>query len=329
MINWIKKNKNGIYLYGGLLTALVVLVMLAVLTQKPGVIPYNATAISIGSFEIQWYAVFILNGIILAAVLAYFEFKKLGWDTEILFDGLLYAVPLSILGTRIYYVIFNLSDFLTGNAWTTFLAILGYQDGQLQIQGLAIHGAIIVALTFVYFFSKKKKISFWLLADILVIGLLIGQISGRWGNFMNHELYGPPIQSGFIEAILPNFIKKQMVFSGVLRHPTFLYEMLWNFIGLVFLLIARRKRWFKPGDTAGLYLIWYGLGRGAIIEPLRMQGAPGDPLMFLGIPVNVVLSLALLIPAGLALIFIKRKFNPDQKYYVDYLLTPKKEEDNA
>ena len=170
------------------------------------------------------------------------------------------------------------------------------------------------------FLQKRKKINFWILADIVAIGFLVGQISGRWGNFMNAEAYGPVIESTWILNILPNFIKDQMFIDGAFHHPTFLYEGIWNFIGLVFLLIARRKRWFKAGDMLGLYLIWYGLGRGAIIEPLRVGGHPGDALRIFGLPANIIISLSLFMLGGFALIVFKRLLIKDQKFYVDYLV---------
>jgi phosphatidylglycerol:prolipoprotein diacylglycerol transferase len=111
-----------------------------------------------------------------------------------------------------------------------------------------------------------------------------------------------------------------MTIGGIVHHPTFLYEGIWNFIGLVFLLIARRKRWFKVGDVMGLYLIWYGLGRGAIIEPLRTGGDPGDALRMFGLPTNILLSLTLFMLGGFALILVKKYVIKDQKYYVDMLV---------
>lgn len=281
---------------------------LALLTQKG--IPYNPTALDLGFAEIQWYAVFILTGISLGAFLAYEEFKRVGWNTDLLFDALLWAVPLSIIGSRLYYVIFDPNP-----NYNSFMDVINITNG-----GLSIHGAVITAVIFVFFFTRIKKLNFWLLADILAIGFLVGQIIGRWGNFMNRETYGPEIQSAFILNILPTFIKEQMTISGIIHHPTFLYEGLWNFVGLVFLLFARRKRWFKVGDILGLYLIWYGLGRGAIIEPLRTGGDPGDALRMFGLPTNIILSLTLFMLGGIVLILVKQHVIKDQKFYVDMLV---------
>ena len=322
MNEFIKKNKRSIKKYGIVLGVFLFVLFLAIITQNNT--PYNSsqyynpTAFRVSSsIAIQWYAVFILTGLSLGAYLAYDEFKKVGWNTDWLFDALIIAVPLSIVGSRLYYVIFD----PTPN-YKSLADVIGISNG--GISGLSIHGAVITAFIFVYFWTKKKKLSFWALADMLAIGFLVGQISGRFGNFMNGELYGPVIQSQWMIDILPGFIRNGMFIDGVYRHPTFLYESTWNLVGLIFLLIARRKRWFKVGDIMGLYLIWYGIGRGAIIEPLRTQGAPGDPLVVFGVYVNIWLSLILFALGGLAIIFGKKYYLKEQPYTVDLLV---KEED--
>lgn len=314
MIEYMKKNKQTFYTYGGMLLILVALIMVAVLTQDGT--PYNKIAIDLGFAQIAWYAIFILTGITMGAYLAYLEFKKVGWHTDLLFDALLWAVPLSIVGSRAYYVIFDPSP-----SYQSFMDVINISNG-----GLSIHGAVITALIFIIIFTKRKKMNFWLLADILAIGFLVGQIAGRWGNFMNAEAYGPIIESQFILNILPAFIKDQMFIAGAFHHPTFLYEAIWNFIGLIILLIIRRKRILKVGDLFALYLIWYGFGRGAIIEPLRTGGDPLDALRMFGLPTNVILSLGLFMVGGIAIILLKRHYIKDQPYYVDLFVENQIEE---
>ncbi len=305
MIDYIKKNRQTFYTYGGMIVIFIALIMIAVMTQTG--VPYNKIAIDLGFAQIAWYAIFILTGLTMGAYLAYLEFKKVGWSTDLLFDALLWAVPLSIIGSRIYYVIFDPAP-----SYHSFYDLINIHNG-----GLSIHGAVITALIFVIIYTKRKKLNFWLLADILAIGFLVGQIVGRWGNFMNAEAYGPVIQSQFILDILPPFIKNQMYIDGAYHHPTFLYEGLWNLVGLIVLLILRRKRILKVGDLFALYLIWYGFGRGAIIEPLRTGGDPNDALRMFGLPTNVVLSLGLFMLGGIGIIIGKKLYYKDQPYYVD------------
>lgn len=319
MTDFFNKNKQAIYLYGGALLAFMLLITIAVSSLNGSPMDSsldqfdNRTALDLGFAQVAWYATFILTGIIIGGTLAYFEFKKLGWNTEILFDGLLYAVPLAIVGARLYYVIFD----PTPN-YNNFIDVINITEG-----GLAIHGAVITTLIFVIFFTKKKKISFWAMADIIAIGFLVGQIIGRWGNFMNGEAHGPAIQSQFILNLLPNFIETNMTnpVTNITYHPTFFYEGLWNFLGLVGLLVTRRFKLFKVGDMIALYLIWYGLGRGLIIEPLRQ-----DPLYIFGLKANIVLSLVLFAGGGVLLLILKRVFIKDQKYYVEMLVN---DEDNT
>lgn len=319
MTDFFNKNKQAIYLYGGALLAFMLLITIAVSSLNGSPMDSslnqfdNRTALDLGFAQVTWYATFILTGIIIGGTLAYFEFKKLGWNTEILFDGLLYAVPLAIVGARLYYVIFD----PTPN-YNNFIDVINITEG-----GLAIHGAVITTLIFVIFFTKKKKISFWAMADIIAIGFLVGQIIGRWGNFMNGEAHGPAIQSQFILNLLPNFIETNMTnpVTNITYHPTFFYEGLWNFLGLVGLLVTRRFKLFKVGDMIALYLIWYGLGRGLIIEPLRQ-----DPLYIFGLKANIVLSLVLFAGGGVLLLILKRVFIKDQKYYVEMLVN---DEDNT
>lgn len=317
MKNWIKKNKADLILYGMFIGVLVILIILAVLPQigKIGTNePYNPQAITFGnSFGIQWYALFIVSGLVMAAYFAMVEFKRLGWKTDDLLDGLLIIAPLSILGARAYYLIFS--------ANTTYTFVTFFQNFfKFRQGGLAIHGAIIVAVIGVVIFSRYKKLNVFILADVLAIGLLIGQISGRWGNFMNAEAHGDVVNSSFISGIIPGFIRHQMQFSGSsmlpsgFHHPTFLYESLWNFIALTFLLVARRKRWFRAGDMIGFYLIWYGLGRSFLEAFYRTDQLR---VIFNFLPVNVLLSIVLLAGGGALYLILKRVFIKDQLYYVD------------
>ncbi len=310
MTEHFNKHKKAYLLYGGLVLAFLFVLSIAMLIQDGA--PYKPTALSFSilgmDLEIQWYAIFILTGISLGAVLAYNEFKHLGLDPDVLYDALLWSVPLAIVGSRLYYVIFD----PTPN-YNSFMDVINLTRG-----GLSIHGAVITTVIVLLIFSKLKKFSFWLLVDVAAPGFLVGQIIGRWGNFMNQEAYGPIIESDFWINAMPAFIRNQMFIDGVYRTPTFLLEGMWNFVGLVLILILRRMRLFRAGGLIGVYLMWYGLGRGAIIEPLRTQGAEGDALRIFGAPVNVYLSLTLFMLGGLAIVLLKTVFaKPEDPYYVD------------
>ena len=299
------KKNNEIVVYLISLLAFAFLIFIAIYFQTTT--PYNKVALDLGFAKIAWYAVFILTGLIIAVVWSIQEFRLKGIKEDFLFDALFWSVPLAIIGSRIYYVIFDpVKDY------NTILDVLDVTRG-----GLSIHGVVITVFVFLIFYSKKKNVNFWLIMDIVAVGFLLGQIVGRWGNFMNQEAYGPAIESTTLLNILPTFIKDQMLINGFYHHPTFLYEGIWNIIGLILILIIRRKRIFKVGDHFALYLIWYGFGRGLIIEPLRIGGAQYDALRFLGLPVNVYLSIILFFIGGLFLIYFKNKYNPNLGFYKD------------
>jgi phosphatidylglycerol:prolipoprotein diacylglycerol transferase len=269
--------------------------------------PYSNVALDLGFAQIAWYALFILSGIVIASLFAVVEFKRKGLKVDFLYDALLWTVPLAILGARLYYVIFD-----PDGTYQTFMDVINISRG-----GLAIHGAIITSVVFVLFYVRKRQMNLLLILDIVAVGFFIGQIVGRWGNFMNQEAYGPVIQSEFVLNILPNFIKDQMLIGNLYRHPTFLYESILNLIGLIGLLIIRRKRIFKIGDHFALYIMYYGLVRGAFIEPLRTGGATGDALRIFGQPVNIYLSLIVFLGGGALFMYLKHKKYPDLPFYTD------------
>lgn len=297
--------------------------------------------LELGSLRITWYAFCILTGIILACVLGFREAKKFGIAPSLILDGVLICVPLAIIGARLYYVFTSWSDFSTNSLGEklsfgdVLLKIIGFTGGSFELAGLAINGGIIVALIFVIVYCIKRKINTMQVFDLLAPGLLIGQICGRWGNFFNQEAHGPAIteKTQWITKIIPDFIMNRMEFYdpsvinpetgtkgySAVWHPTFLYESLWNLIGLVTILISRRKnKHQRIGDSICFYLIWYGLGRSIIIEPLRM-----DPLLFvqsvgpdvLFNRVNVVVNLLLAI-GGIVWLTLKHlKFK--EPFYIE------------
>ncbi|HKL61411.1 MAG TPA: prolipoprotein diacylglyceryl transferase, partial [Acholeplasma sp.] len=220
------KYRMGYTMGGGMVGWFILLLLMATVGQKP---PYNSTALQVGSFSIAWYAVFILTGITFGAILAFYEIKFIGINKDDLYDGLLFAVPLAIVGARLYYVIFD-----PANTYESLGDIFDIAGG-----GLAIHGAVITTIIFLIFFTRFKKMNIWKVFDIIAPGFLIGQIMGRWGNFFNQEAHGGPTTRAFLKnkLHLPNFIVENMNKAGVYYHPTFLYEGLWNSLGLIIILV--------------------------------------------------------------------------------------------
>lgn len=282
---------------------MILWVFILIVIGTGGLNEVNPIALSLGTLQIRWYAIFILTGIIFAAIYGYYEFPKLGVSRNDLTDGLLAIVPLSIIGARLYFVLFSTVKY--DSLWDVINITTG---------GLAIHGAIITAIISVLVFAKIKKISVWNFFDILVIGFLIGQVVGRWGNFMNQEAYGGIVSesSWVFHNLVPNFIKKNMEVNGNFHHPTFLYESFLNFVVVVGLIVIRRFRVLKVGDSLGIYLIAYGLIRGLIIEPMRT-----DPLYIGSLRVNVIFSIVLFGVGGILYLILKRFLVKDLPFYYD------------
>lgn len=250
----------------------------------------NPIIVSIGSIHIYWYSVILLIGFVSGFIILLKIGEKEGISKEFVYDYACYLIPICLIGARIYYVLFNLKYYLSD-----LLSIFRVWEG-----GLAIHGGIIAGAIFTIYYTKKKNISFFKLTDILVICLIIGQILGRWGNFFNSEAYGPATTLNFLNSLhLPSFIIDGMHIEGTYYHPTFLYESLWNLIGLIILLIIKKKE-KKSGYASAYYLIHYGIGR-CLIEGLRQ-----DSLMLGNIKIAQLVSLVMVV-IGVFIIFYIRK----------------------
>lgn len=219
-------------------------------------------------FTIAFYGVIIGIGMMAGLMMALREAKVSGQDPEIYWDFFLYAVIFSIIGARIYYVVFAW-DYYKDN----LLSIFNTRNG-----GLAIYGAVIAAFLTLLVYSRVKKTNFMQMADTGVLGLILGQIIGRWGNFMNREAFGEYTEGLFamrlpVAAVRANEITEKMAghlaegINYIQVHPTFLYESLWNFGILVLMLLYRKHKRFH-GEICLFYLGGYGIGR-FWIEALR------------------------------------------------------------
>jgi len=256
-------------------------------------------AISLGPIEVRWYGVIIAFGIVLAFLVAQREMVKRGFHEEFLTDLLIWAVPLAILGARLYYVLFKWEDYAgsPGN-------ILKVWEG-----GIAIHGALIASFITAYVFTKKRKVSFLKLADVVAPSILIGQTIGRWGNFMNQEAHGGPVSRAFLENMfLPEWIINQMRIDGVYYHPTFLYESIWNFTGVVILILLRRVNLLR-GEMFMFYLIWYSVGR------FFIEGMRTDSLYLIGeLRTAQVVSIVTVVVALIIIIYRRMTIKEPVRY---------------
>ena len=235
-------------------------------------------AVELFGLEVRWYGILIATGILLGVITALREAKRVGFDEETLLDLFIWAVPLSVIGSRLYYVIFT---------WDTYrdnpIEALNIRSG-----GLAIHGAIIAAILVTIIFTKVRKVEFWTIADISAPSIILGQAIGRWGNYANQEAHGGPTN-------LPWGI----MIKGVKVHPTFLYESIWNLGVFFFLLWYGRKKQKVKGEVFLLYLALYSFIR-FFIEGLRT-----DSLMLGQIRVAQLISIiGIIIPAY---IFYKKR----------------------
>ncbi|RUS45624.1 prolipoprotein diacylglyceryl transferase [Cohnella sp. AR92] len=225
-------------------------------------------AFSLGSLEVHWYGIILGSAALVGLLLAIWEGKRFGLSPDFFLDLMLYGVPSAIIAARLYYVIFT---------WDYY----GQHPGEIiQIWngGIAIYGALIGALICGYLYFRSKGYSFWRVVDICAPSLLAGQMIGRWGNFVNQEAYGSPVEESFLRDTLhlPNFIVNQMNVEGTFHHPTFLYESLWSLLGIIVLFVLRRQNFMRAGELFMSYFIWYSIGR-FYIEAIRT-----DSLAFAG-----------------------------------------------
>ena len=248
---------------------------------------------SVFGFEIALYGLIIGIGVILGVLMAVRMAKLEDMNTDIIWDFAIYAVIFSVIGARIYYVVFSW-DVYKGKP----LSIFNIRQG-----GLAIYGAVIAAFLTLYVYSKIKKLSPYQIGDCGVYGLILGQIIGSWGNFFNREVFGGYTNSIFAMRLPVDAVRAQDIAQShidgmtamgdvnfIQVHPTFLYEGLWN-LALLIAMILYHKRKRYHGQMCLVYLGGYGIGR-FIIEGIRT-----DRLLIPGtqIAVSQVLGLLLFI----------------------------------
>lgn len=271
----------------------------------------DRVALELGPIQIYWYSIFIFLGLLTASILIFKEARKRNIDEDFLINLIFNTIIIGLIGARVYYVLFNIPYYVSNP-----IEILAVWNG-----GLAIHGGIFAALAFILIYCKKKNINSLQLLDIIVVGLIIAQAIGRWGNFFNSEAYGQVTTYAELKAQqIPTFIINGMYILGEYRQPTFFYESTWCFAGFLAMLIIRKYKYLKRGQLTGFYLFWYGLGR------LLIEGLRTDSLMLGPIKIAQVVSLVFII-TGIVLFFYNLiKSTPTDKRLYTEDLSPNDDE---
>ena len=247
--------------------------------------------------NVYFYGVFIGCGFLLGIIYCSKKSASFGIKADDLFDLMIWLIPLSIVGARLYFVLFRLDDYIG----TPFINWIAVWEG-----GLAIYGGVIAGMLTIIVFCRRKKISIPAMLDLIMFGLLIGQILGRWGNFMNREAFG---------AETDVFCRMGLVSpSGetIYVHPTFLYESLWSLVCFIFLCVwVKQGRRRYDGQCILIYFFWYGIGR-TWIEGLRT-----DSLYIGGTDIRVSQALSAVL-AFIALVLLivnaRREHKPEDLF---------------
>lgn len=267
--------------------------------------PYAWAQFHIGPLTIHTYAICILTGIIAAVIITQRRLGRRGAESGVVLDIILWAVPLGIVGARFYHVFTHVGDYFFpgANLWNVF----AIWDG-----GNALYGSLLGGAIGAYIGCRRHGIRFWSFADALAPGMLVAQILGRFGNYFNHELFGLPTTLPWglqIESTNAKF--PAGLAPGTLFHPIFLYEIIWNLIGVAIVLLVERKMNLRWGRAFAVYLIWYGLGR-SWLEAIRIDPTSDG---FLRIPDNVWASFVA-VALGIILLVVQGRRHPEPELSV-------------
>lgn len=260
----------------------------------------SRVAIDLGLIQIYWYSIFIFLGILVGSLVIYFEAKKRKIDENFLINLIFNAVLFGIIGARLYYVVFNM-DYYSQHPIEIF---------EIWNGGLAIHGGLLAGLIVTIFCCRKDKQSLLQILDIVVVGLIIGQAIGRWGNFFNSEAYGAIVSLKTLQSQgIPDFVIQGMYIMGEYHQPAFFYESIGNIFGFCAMLIIRRfYSYLKIGQLTGFYLMWYSCTR-FIVEGVRL-----DSLMLGNFKIAQIVSVLLFI-VGLILFIVRGRGSNFENLY--------------
>ena len=261
---------------------------------------------------VYWYGVLIVGGIMLGGYTATFEVARRGMDPEHVWGGLVWAVILAVIGARIYHILTPPPSMCTSVGICSALDYLKDPKRMLDFRagGLGIYGAIVGAILGLYLYGRRYKIDWLAYADVGTYGLALGQFVGRWGNFMNQELYGRPTNvpwAVYIDHPLAQYAQQHLF------HPAFLYESLWNFLTFVTLytLAHRLRGKLLRGELLGGYLILYSTGR-ILLETVRLD-SPNFFINGVDTGVNIAMALAGLLIVLVAAVLVGRRLRLRKK----------------
>lgn len=265
--------------------------------------------IHIGPLYLRFYGVIIMFGALMAALLAQRLLRKRDQDPDLVWDGLIWALVFGIIGARLYHVF---TPSISAGGWQQTLNYLRNPISILTTWegGLGIPGAILGGAIGLYIFARRNNHSIWLILDVAAPGVALAQAIGRWGNFVNQELYGPPSDLPWAIYIEPAY-RLNTTWNGVplsqfeTFHPLFLYESLWNLANMFLLLWLFRRfdSWLRTGDIFFIYLITYPLGR-LLLEFIRLDYVP---LFENAINMNQLVMLLVAIASGVFLYLRHRR----------------------
>ncbi|HEY69180.1 MAG TPA: prolipoprotein diacylglyceryl transferase [Anaerolineae bacterium] len=268
----------------------------------------DAYGIHIGFLYFRFYGMIIMVGALAAAFLARHLLKRSGKDPELVWDALIWVLILGAIGARLYHVFTPSKSMLEAGYTTAYYLTHPLEIIMTWQGGLGMPGALIGGFLGLYIFSRRKKLSLGLLADIGAPGVALAQAIGRWGNFINQELYGPPTDLPWGIYIRPEHrLFEYRQFERF--HPLFLYESLWNLAnaGLLYWLFRKHRQRFKDGDLFIIYLINYSFGR-FMLEFMRLDFVP-----FFGINLNQFVMLLTIIGGGVFLYLRHRRKPVEQE----------------
>lgn len=247
---------------------------------------------------IYWYGIILAIAMLAGLLLAMKQAKHYGLTEDHVLDMVLWAVPCCIIGARLYYVIFYLDLYRNADGSLNWGEMVAVWDG-----GLAIYGAVIAGVLVALIYTKAKKLRFGAMTDLTILGLLLGQVIGRWANFINREAFGGPTDLPWRMRLWESAHKYIEV------HPTFLYESLWNLAGLLLLIFVISKGRRFDGENTWFYFLWYGLGR-FWVEGLRTDSLYLFDWTLMGQPIRVSQALSavmVVVSAGMLFYHLKIK----------------------